>query len=208
MFMGLFGLFTKKKSVKARMQGQKTNGAGDRLDRLTPKGDLPFGWGAYNEKFVKRLMDEDERDVNTFYYEKEPVKKYEAMKRYFKGLEDKQRRYNRMGECEGKYFELHVCKTAFMANLKKEYAYLKANLKKEQKEYEERKHFHEVVVPKLKKELSVLIKENPGILQTDAYKHFDPKEKLHVSGVLSDMARDGEVIRTKSGRTYSLKMKK
>lgn len=204
--MGLFGLFSKKKSVKEKMQGMKTSFSGERLDRLTPSGDLPFGWGAYNEKFVKLVADEDDRDVNAFYHEKEPVKKYELMEKYFKGLDEKKKRYYKIGECEGKYFELNVCETAFMANLKKEYAHLKNNLKMEQKEYEERKHFHEVVVPQLRSKLIVLIKDNPGILQTDAYKHFAPEEKLHVSGVLSNMARDGEIIRTKSGRTYSLQI--
>ena len=104
--MGLFGLFSKKKTVKARMQGKKTNVGGERLDRLTPSGDLPFGWGAYNEKFVKRVEAEDERDVNVFYHEKEPAKKYELMKAYFKGLEDKKKRYYKIGVCEGKFFEL------------------------------------------------------------------------------------------------------
>jgi hypothetical protein len=202
--MGLFGLFSKKKSVKDRMQGKKTNVGGERLDRLTPSGDLPFGWGAYNEKFVKRVEDEDERDVNVFYHEKEPVKKYELMKKYFNGLEEKKKRYYKIGQCEGKFFEKHVCETAFMGNLKKEYTELKNNLRTLQKEYERMKHVQEVIFPKLRAELLVLISDNPGILQTEAYKHFDKDFKNYVSGVLSNMDSDGEIIRKKSGRTYSL----
>ena len=91
-----------------------------------------------------------------------------------------------------------------MGNLKKEYADLNKNLKKLQKEYEERKHVQEVVFPKLRAELLVLIKENPGILQTEAYKHFDPDVKNYVAGVLHNLDGEGEIIRKKSGRSYSL----
>ena len=202
--MGLFGLFSKKKSVESKMQGKKTNFAGERLDRLEPDGSLPFGWIAHNKKFVQRVQDEDSRDLESVYASNEPTKKCEAMRKYILGLEDKKKRYRKMGACEGKYFEYYICEAASVENLKKEYTRLKANLKAEQKEYERMKHVQEVVFPKLRAELIVLIKDNPGILQTEAYKHFDPDVKNYVSGVLSNMDRDGEVIRKKSGRTYSL----
>ena len=206
--MGLFGLFSKKKQKRAKVTKKNTNFAGERLDRLTSDGNLPFGWVTYNKSFIKLVEDENDRDLKRVFSYEEPVKKCEALRMYLIGIEDKKKRYSRIGVCEGKYFEYYICESAQMENLKREYVHLKNNIKKEQKEYEERKRYQEVILPNLTSRLIVLIKDNPGILQTDAYKYFDPEDKMHVSGILSNMEREGVIIRTKSGRTYSLNMNK
>jgi hypothetical protein len=48
--MGLFDFLKKKAPVqKQQTRAAKTNSFGERLDRLTPDGELPFGWYAKHE---------------------------------------------------------------------------------------------------------------------------------------------------------------
>ncbi len=47
----------KKKTVYEQMQKSKANSSGERLDKLTTKGELPFGWYAHNQEIVKPYND-------------------------------------------------------------------------------------------------------------------------------------------------------
>lgn len=47
-----------------------------------------------------------------------------------------------------------------------------------------------------------ILKSEKEILQTDIYKYFDPVVQSEISSILYFMAKNGEIHRTKSGRTY------
>lgn len=48
------------------------------------------------------------------------------------------------------------------------------------------------------------IRENPGVLQKDLYKHFDPDLKSHIQSILYTFEKNLEITREKSGNTYKL----
>ena len=56
----------------------------------------------------------------------------------------------------------------------------------------------------LGKTLKDIITKNPGILQSDVYKMFDPLLKDSISEWLYFSDKDGKIRREKSGRTYQL----
>lgn len=117
--MGLF--------IKSRMQ---KNSVGERLDRLTPEGELPFGWMAHNKELVKRMDDEWFVFRSAISDAKDPVGKYSALKSYLLFLEDGKKHYYEINECAGKYFEEYYCTAPYTATVKKQFKELEKQLKK------------------------------------------------------------------------------
>ena len=107
-----------------------TNSVGEDLDRLTPEGELPFGWMAYNKEIVKQMDDEwlvfrsaiDDAD--------DPVKKYAAMKSFIIFLADGRKHYSKINVCAGKYFEEYYCDTPYSHKIIKQFKELESELKK------------------------------------------------------------------------------
>ena len=208
----LFAISKSKKKKKAskqksvvpkprKIEPQKT------LDCLDEDGNLPFGWMTYHQDIVTAIQAEDAKSIESIQHGVEPKKEYEILKKYFAQVEERKRKYYAMGACVGKYYEEYVCSSAGMDWLTREYADLKINLDKRQKEYERMHYIREQLLPELREKLYVIIKENPGILQTDAYKHFAADMKGYVQTELHNMEYEGLIIREKSGRSYSLRMK-
>lgn len=67
---------------------------------------------------------------------------------------------------------------------------------------EEQIHDRESV--NLKERVCKILKEHPGILQTDVYKQFNPTIQSDIQSILYFMARDGSIKREKSGKTYRI----
>lgn len=59
----------------------------------------------------------------------------------------------------------------------------------------------------LKSKIESVLSESHSILQTDLYKRFDPVVQNDISTILYFMAKDGEITRTKHGRTYLIEYK-
>ena len=53
-------------------------------------------------------------------------------------------------------------------------------------------------------DLKNIISNNPGVLQSELYKNFDPLLKDVISEILYYWAKEGKVNREKSGRSYKL----
>ena len=118
--MGLLGgLLGKKK---------RTNVAGEDLNHLTPEGELPFGWMAYNKEIVKQMDDEWFSFRCAVDDAKDPVKKWAAMKSYLLYLEDGRKHYTQLNECAGKYFEEYYCDNPFTDKIRKQFPELEKEL--------------------------------------------------------------------------------
>ena len=65
-------------------------------------------------------------------------------------------------------------------------------------------HFLNDVLPNLPDQVMQLIKEQPGITQTELYKRFDSRLKDHISEFLYFAAKSGSISRVKDKNTYCL----
>lgn len=106
--MGLADLF-RKKTTKEKIAARKTNYAGERMDRLDKDGNLPFGWVVHNQKYVDMIEKELKQYRKDIHTASEDIVKLVSLRLYLQYLKDGQERYNKMGECVGKYFEEYVC---------------------------------------------------------------------------------------------------
>ena len=99
--MGLFDMFKKKDSIAK-------NSAGQPLDRLTPDGELPFGWMHYRKGVIAQMEAELSVFQKGICEAHEPHQRIAAIKSYLQYLDDGKEHYYQVGECEGKYFEEYI----------------------------------------------------------------------------------------------------
>lgn len=100
--MGLFNFKKKKAPVqKQQTQAAKTNSFGERLDRLTPDGELPWGWIYNNNDFVNRISGEYSYFLNMWLdsRNKAPKEQYQALKSFVMYLDDAGKLCKSKGEC-------------------------------------------------------------------------------------------------------------
>lgn len=121
--MGLFISFGKGKD-KSR------NSVGERLDRLTPEGELPFGWASYNQELVQKMDSEWLSFRLAMDRANDPVEKYAAIKSYLLFLEDGKKHYSEVNVCAGKFFEDYIYNAPHNATIKKQFKELEKKLKK------------------------------------------------------------------------------
>ena len=184
--MGLFDLFAKKNSF------------GQRMDRLTRDGELPYGWICENRDFTQKTSDEYSFFLDEYISQKDKgfLKKYAALKSLVVYMEDIKRISESKGECFAEWAKIHVANPDSLADFKKELKYME--------DHKDEILQLERLTKKFKTDLPKIIKSEPGILQTEIYKRFDPEHKTIISDVLYRMAREGVITREKAGRTYSL----
>lgn len=189
--MGLFN-FSKK---------PPKNDLGERMDRLTPEGELPWGWLYANKEFTQKIESEHLSFSNAYYDSKckGALKEYAALKSLIIHMKDVKRLCESQGECFSFWSTFVVSNPDDLASLEERLNYLEENMDELIKT--------ETVITRLERELPEIIKAEPGILQTDIYKRYTPDVKHHISSILNSMENDGVIIREKSGRTYSLKAK-
>lgn len=120
--MGLFISFGKGK-------GKNKNSVGERLDRLTPEGELPFGWAAYNKEIVMQMDDKWLSFRLAMDNAKDPKEKYAATKSYLLFLEDGKKHYSEVNECAGKFFEEYICNDPHNETIMKRFKELEKKLK-------------------------------------------------------------------------------
>lgn len=94
--MRLLDLFSKK----------KTNSFGESLDKLTPEGELPWGWIAAHKEFTGRIEKESKSFLDAWMNlkDKSIQNQYAACKSYVLYLEDAKRLCASKGECYEKWF--------------------------------------------------------------------------------------------------------
>ena len=190
--VGLFDLFGKKK---------QTNYTGEDLNRLTPEGELPWGWYYANKQFTQKVENEY-RNFSAAYMEatkKGALAEYEALKSLVLYMEDVQKLCYTLGECYVEWASVMVANTDELASNKDRLKYLEENMDDLLK--------RERMIKRLNADLLHIITEEPGVIQSDLYKRFDASMKNHISNELYMMETIGAIIREKSGRSYKLYIK-
>jgi hypothetical protein len=179
----------------------KRNSFGQRLDRLTPEGELPFGWIYENIEFTKKVENEYRFFADAYFNSKNNgiLNEYAAVKSLVIFMEDMKRICISKGECFAEWSTILVANPETLKDFKERQAYIEENIDELLR--------IEKLIKKLRSELPTIISRNPGILQTAIYKLYDPECKPHISHILYAMGVENIITRTKSGRTYSLKIK-
>lgn len=176
------------------------------MDRLTPEGELPVGWLLAYEDFIK----EAQTEVMYFYKEYndnkygEPKKKYAALKSLLLYFEDAKKIYAKKGECFLYWFENWWAKEEEVKRLTEELHYLEEHIDELEAEYKRRQYIEHILIPDLKKKALEIVENNPGIIQTDVYTHFEPEVKSYVQDACRALYKEGKIKREKHGRTFKL----
>lgn len=207
--MGLFD-FMKKKDTVSKQNPQasmtETNSFGECYDRLTQEGELPFGWVTKNKKFCDRINREYSHFLNLWLESrnKSPLDQYAALKSFVLYLEDVEKLCKSSGECFEFWFREILTGKGYVETRKKELEELTANFNKMQTNHDRRND----QLCNLDSRIIKILIDNPGVLQSDFVKMFDPLIQSYVREKLYFMEKAGKLERVKSGRSYILHYKK
>lgn len=189
--MGLFPIYRNKKEQII---------IGQRLDKLDEDGQIPYGWYYANREFTKEIQDHYHYFLNEYINAKKEEKGIHAVRAALKSfivyMEDVERICASKGECFVEWSKLSICNEASMESYRNDLKKIEDNLDELIKK--------EKLVKWLKPELLRMIKEEPGVVQSDLYKRFDPELKFEVSNQLYLLSAKGLITREKSGRSYKL----
>ena len=129
--------FLKKKAPVAKQQPQaatkaEPNSFGERFDRLTPEGELPWGWHTYTKEFTDKINGEYSHFLNAWLdsRNKSPLDQYAALKSFVMYLEDVERLCRSKGECYEFWFNEILTSAGYLQKRKSELENLKTKLEK------------------------------------------------------------------------------
>ena len=173
-----------------------TNSFGERLDKITEDGDLPFGWISYNREFTDAINNEFSYLLNNWIESRTSSIKdrRSALKTFILYMEDVKKLCRSKGECFEFWFDEILTGKGYLEKRKKELNYIET-------------HYNNLVElenekSSLSTELLKYIKNHNGILQKDIYKDFNPDLKPHIQNMLYQWDKEGTIKRIKKGNTY------
>lgn len=177
-------------------------------EHLTPDGDLPWGWYTAHAEFTSKVDNEYNHYLDTWLKSRysNPTEEYQALKSFIQYMEDTQKLCASKGECY-EYWLTCCFDDKYISMRKADLEQLGNNLEVLTAEYNKKVAFERDVLPTLEKDLISIIKGNPGILQKDIYKMFDPVAKSYIQEKLYFFGKSGKITREKSGNTYKLSVK-
>lgn len=196
--MGLFDLFKPRPVVKS---DRSHNSFGEDITHLTKDGELPWGWLYANKAFtdeIKTTYEYFSTRVNEA--QKEGVTAHHAaLKDLLQFREDVQRLCSSKGECFVKWASIHINSPSVWDAEKEKLRYIEEHMTELVAQ--------EKLLKSLRKDLVSIIQNEPGVVQSDLYKRYDPSLKGAISNELYQMETNDSIIREKSGRSYKLYMK-
>lgn len=198
--MGLFG-FGKKKQPSMPVQKSSVSIFEEDLTRLTPDGELPFGWYYANKEFTERITGEYRHFLDAYVATRHDIvlNRYSALKSLVLYIEDVHNLCASKDECFAAWANVHIADAEQLSEYKTEMQYIEQNIdeliQKEQ------------TIAKLKVDLLAIIESEPGVVQSDLYKRFEPDLKNTISNELYQMEVHDAIIREKAGRSYKLFIK-
>ncbi len=133
--MGFLDFLKKKCGIASEPAAPKAeaNSFGERFDRLTEEGELPFGWVTRNKAFTEKIQSEYSYFMNLWLdsRSKSPVEQYSALKSFVLYLEDAERLCKSKGECFEFWFYEILASREYIPKRKTELETLTAKLKKD-----------------------------------------------------------------------------
>ena len=138
---------------------------------------------------------------------KSPKEEYAALKSFVLYMQDVKKLCASKGECYEFWCNEILIGKGYLEQRTTELKELEDNLEALEEKYNKRVLFESEILPNLENEVLKIIKENPGIIQKDIYKRFDPDVKSDISSLLYFMAKDGKIKREKAGNSYKLNIK-
>lgn len=193
--------------ITQKPQAPKTevNSFGERLDRLTEDGELPWGWVTHNNDFTGKIGKEYTYFLNNWLdsRNKSPKEQYSALKSFILYLEDAEKLCKAKGECFELWFCEYLITKDYIKKRKRELEALTANLDELQSNFIKRNE----ELSGLDERIIKMLIDNPGILQSEFIKMFDSLIQNDVREKLYFMEKSGKLERTKSGRSYILHYK-
>lgn len=205
--MGFLDFLKKKGATEKEPQSQKTevNSFGERWDRLTEDGELPWGWILHNNEFTGKIGGEYSHFLNMWLdsRNKSPLEQYSALKSFVLYLEDAERLCKSKGECFELWFCEYLTSKDYIEKRKTELDELTANFDELQSNYIKRNK----ELLNLDERIVKALIEHPNILQADFVKLFDPIVQPDIKDKLYWLDKSGKLERTKSGRSYILHYK-
>lgn len=172
-------------------------------DELDESGELPIGWVGRHYSELKDMEENVVDHVKAAQDASRPVD--ERIEEYETAIylyDRMKQRFIASGECFAKYFadtweHLHNSRCddfVYIDPVKDELAQLNEN-------YETIKK-HDSLVTTLDADLIDHIKSRGKVLQADIYRNFDPVLKTDIQNKLYAWAKEGRILRLKSGRSY------
>ena len=215
------GIFSKKRKLNENMslgeiatilaeegiikmpEDDNHNSFGDPLDKLID-GELPFGWTNAKREFTQSIQAEFSKlQLSVNDQKSSPSDRVAALENMLTFIKQTQHMCDEKGECYGYWFKVYAV-GELHERYGKELADMKADFDKLDVDYQERVRFEKDVLPTLKEDLIRIIKKNPGIMQKDLVKMYDPIGKNYISEILYFMNKEGKLKREKSGNSYKL----
>ena len=209
----MFKFFKKSKKEKPqKLTPTKTlnisterNSFNEPLDKLDADGELPWGWIAHNKEFTDKIQ----KEYSHFLHEwvnsrnKSPKELYSSLKSFVQYMEDVEKLCASKGECFEFWFRETFSGKGYLKTRQSELKFLEENLAKLQSDYEHKQN--ELV--NLKSRVIQCLINNNGILQSELRKQFDNSIHNEVYEVISELEKENELDRVKSGRSYILRYK-
>lgn len=124
--MGLFDFMKKKAPAPQQQPKVKV----EQYDRLTPDGELPFGWVTRNKDFCDKINGEYSYFLNTWLASRKmsPMEQYQALKSFILYLEDVERLCRSKGECFEFWFREILTSEDYIDMRKKDLEKLQAKI--------------------------------------------------------------------------------
>lgn len=130
LILGAVIIFLVFKFPKKTKPTIRTNTSGENLDHLTPEGELPWGWEAYNKDIVQQMESELKPLRDAIYNATTPQSKCAALQNFIRHTEDGLQRYYSINECAGKFYEEYIWLSEERAKYMRQYNQLKKELYK------------------------------------------------------------------------------
>lgn len=197
--MGLFDVFKKRTQTEPAPKGNFQNSLGEDLRYLTEDGELPFGWIVYYQDFTNKQGKKIADKWNVVRNATSTQEKLDAYRGYFSTISSVGEECREAGECHYKWFCENILESFSYNEEVKEYRRLKVDAPMLIK--------RENLLSSLESDVMTKLHECNGILQSDFVKMFNPLIKDEVSAFLRESERTEKIERTKSGRSYILKIK-
>lgn len=167
------------------------------LEHLDENGELPVGWEYANKHLTQpvRFIFTYLRDKYTEERHNGVLAKYASLRAFVLYMEDMRKSCASKGECFLRW-SYDLASPSYLEDYKKDLTYMEENMDNLLRK--------EKIIQQLKTDLLEIIKAEPGVVQSDLYKRFDPELKSEISNQLYLLSHNGSITREKSGRSYKL----